>query len=235
MDITVNPLLSDPPLRGHPLLGDQWSKSRNYCRKEWEIKPLLSGHGHILATLTRVTPLLSPLLSGHQALHTQIFTEFGSILRIRWRKIQSEIESDNRLWTSNAFLSRFCLKIKRRFCLRLSLFMTIILLRDHLPVPWGWSLDGSSSVFPGEEGEARTILLTSRGNNVGSYLFSSVRFFKYCWQLFLHCFVAPLAVFVFVLVTSWLAFMRVNVDRLGIHHDLILIRCRPWLPENTAF
>ena len=131
----------------------------------------------------------------------------------------------------------FCrtFKIKRRFCLRLSWFMTILQLKGHLPVPRGWPLNGSSSVFPGEEGEARTILLTSRGNDVGSYLFSSIRFFKYCRQLFFHWFVAPFAVFVFVLVTSWLAFMRVNVDRLGIHHDLILIRCRPRLPENIAF
>ena len=113
--------------------------------------------------------------------------------------------------------------------------MTILQLKGHLPVPRGWPLNGSSSVFPGEEGEARTILLTSRGNDVGSYLFSSIRFFKYCRQLFFHWFVAPFAVFVFVLVTSWLAFMRVNVDRLGIHHDLILIRCRPRLPENIAF
>ena len=33
-----------------------------------------------------------------------------------------------------------------------------------------------------------------------------------------------------MLVMSWLAFMM-EVDRLGIHHDLILIRCCSWLPE----
>ena len=111
--------------------------------------------------------------------------------------------------------------------------MRILLQSNHLPVPQGWPLNGSSSVFPGEEGEA--ILLRSRGNDVGSYLFSSIRFFKYCRQLFLHWFVTPFVVFVFVLVTSWLTFMTVNVDRFGIHHDLILIRRRPWLPKNKAF
>ena len=130
-------------------------------------------------------------------------------------------------------MSRFCLKLKGPFSLRLSSFMTILQLSGHLPVLRGWPLNGGSSVFPGEEGEG--IRLTSRGNDVGSYLFSSIRFFKYCRQLFLHWFVAPFVVFVFVLVTSWLTFVMVNVNRLGIHHDLILIRCRPRLPENAAF
>ena len=32
-------------------------KSRNSLRKKWEIKPLLSGHGHRLAVPTRVLSL----------------------------------------------------------------------------------------------------------------------------------------------------------------------------------
>lgn len=50
----------EPPLSGHPLLSGQLSKSQNNCTKEWEIKPLFSGRGHLLTGLTRVLPLLSP-------------------------------------------------------------------------------------------------------------------------------------------------------------------------------
>ena len=39
-------------------------------RTEWELKPLLSDHRHLLAVPTKVISLLSPLLSGHQALDT---------------------------------------------------------------------------------------------------------------------------------------------------------------------
>ena len=50
----------ETPLSGHPLLSGQLSKSQNNCTKEWEIKPLFSGRGHLLTVLTRVLPLLSP-------------------------------------------------------------------------------------------------------------------------------------------------------------------------------
>ena len=45
-------------------LSGWWSESRNNCRKECEINPLLSGRGHLFAVPTRVHLLLSPLLSG---------------------------------------------------------------------------------------------------------------------------------------------------------------------------
>ena len=57
---TVEPPLSGHLLDGHPLLSSQLSKSQNNCTKEWEIKPLFSGRGHLLTVLTRVLPLLSP-------------------------------------------------------------------------------------------------------------------------------------------------------------------------------
>ena len=68
---TVEPLLS-----GHPLLNGQLSKSRNSCRKEWEIKPLLSVCDPFLSIRTRVLPLLPPLLTGHQALDTLKLASF---------------------------------------------------------------------------------------------------------------------------------------------------------------
>jgi hypothetical protein len=49
---TVEPLLSGPPLSGHPLLNSHKSKSRNFCNTNTinypSIKrpPLLSGRGH---------------------------------------------------------------------------------------------------------------------------------------------------------------------------------------------
>ena len=49
---TVEPLLSGPPLSGHPLLNGHISKSRNFCNTNTinypSIKrpPLLSGRGH---------------------------------------------------------------------------------------------------------------------------------------------------------------------------------------------
>ena len=41
----------EPPLSGHPLLSGRQSKSRNKCRKEWGIEPLLSKRGNLLASL----------------------------------------------------------------------------------------------------------------------------------------------------------------------------------------
>ena len=58
--ITVEPPLSGHLLDGHPLLSGQLSKSQNNCTKEWEIKPLFSGRGHLLIFPTRVLPLFSP-------------------------------------------------------------------------------------------------------------------------------------------------------------------------------
>ena len=83
--VTVESPLGDHPLlSGFPLLSGQKSKSQNNFRKEWEFKPLLSGHdgGHLLAIPTRVLPLLSPLLNGSQELDTLYPVEFGFFLRI---------------------------------------------------------------------------------------------------------------------------------------------------------
>ena len=63
-------------LSGHPLLSGQSLKSPNNCRKEWGLKPLLSGHGHFQAVSTRVLPLLSHLLSDHQALDARSLASF---------------------------------------------------------------------------------------------------------------------------------------------------------------
>ena len=63
-------------LSGHPLLSGQSLKSPNNCRKEWGLKPLLSGHGHLQAISTRVLPLLSHLLSDHQALDERSLASF---------------------------------------------------------------------------------------------------------------------------------------------------------------
>ena len=52
---TVEPLLSGPPLSGHPLLNGQMPKSQKYLlyiiKDTTSIKrpPLLSGHGHLRA------------------------------------------------------------------------------------------------------------------------------------------------------------------------------------------
>ena len=42
----------EPPLSGHPPLSGRQSKSRNKCRKEWGIQPLLSERGNLLACLS---------------------------------------------------------------------------------------------------------------------------------------------------------------------------------------
>ena len=57
---TVEPLLSGPPLSGHPLLNGQMSKSQKYLlyiiKDTTSIKrpPLLSGHGHLRAVRNSV-------------------------------------------------------------------------------------------------------------------------------------------------------------------------------------
>ena len=57
---TVEPPLTGHLWNGYPLLSGQLSKSQNNCTKEWEIKPLFSGRGHLLIFPTRVLPLFSP-------------------------------------------------------------------------------------------------------------------------------------------------------------------------------
>ena len=59
-ELQSNPPLSGHLWNGHPLLGGQLSKSQNNCTKEWEIKPLFSGRGHLLIFPTRFLPLFSP-------------------------------------------------------------------------------------------------------------------------------------------------------------------------------
>ena len=64
----------EPPLRGHPLLSGQQSKSRNKCRKEWGIQPLLSGHPLLSGQQSKSQNKcrkewgIQPLLSGHTLL-----------------------------------------------------------------------------------------------------------------------------------------------------------------------
>ena len=61
---TVEPLLSGPPLSGHPLLNGQISKSQKYLlyiiKDTTSIKrpPLLSGHGHLRAVPNSVFLLI---------------------------------------------------------------------------------------------------------------------------------------------------------------------------------
>ena len=71
---TVEPPLSGHLWNGHPLLRGQLLKSQNNCTKEWEIKPLFSGRGHLLTVLTRVLPLLSRAAMIH--LTRWIFSSF---------------------------------------------------------------------------------------------------------------------------------------------------------------
>ena len=83
---TGEPPLSSNLLNGHPLLRGRLPKSGN----NFDV---------ILAFSTRVFPLSSPLLRGHQALYTlslALFQEYDE-----GKIIQSEIEGDDRLWTSN--------------------------------------------------------------------------------------------------------------------------------------
>ena len=82
---TAEPPLSSNLLNGHPLLRGRLQKSGN----NFDV---------ILAFSTRVFPLLSPL-KRHQALYTlslALFQEYDE-----GKIIQSEIEGDDRLWTSN--------------------------------------------------------------------------------------------------------------------------------------
>ena len=62
---------------------------------------VLNDRGHLFAVPTRVFPLLSPLLSDHQALYRLSFPLFQEYDEGK----QPEIEGDNRLCTSNAAAS----------------------------------------------------------------------------------------------------------------------------------
>ena len=72
-------------------------KNTNHLRESWHaiiswhtVQPPLSGHSHLLAIPMRV---LFVVTSSSHAL-SGWYTYFGFISRIRWRKIQSEIEVD---------------------------------------------------------------------------------------------------------------------------------------------
>ena len=97
---------------------------------------------------TRVLPSLSPLLSGHQALDTLSLANF----RIWWRKIQSEVEVDDRLGTSHASPVARLFQNKVMFLLKIILIYDTLPLSDqpalssHLPVPLECPLNGGSTV-----------------------------------------------------------------------------------------
>ena len=108
----------------------------------------ISGCGHLLAVPTRVLPSLSPLLSGHQALDTLSLANF----EIWWRKIQSEVEVQDRLGTSHASPVASLFQNKVMFLLKIILIYDTLLLsgqtplKCHLPVTRECPLNGGWTV-----------------------------------------------------------------------------------------
>ena len=77
--------------------------TQNNWRKEWREITSLFSDNLLAVSIMRALPLLSPLLSGHQALDTPSLASFQK----HDEGIQSEIEVDDRLWTGNAsFVAR---------------------------------------------------------------------------------------------------------------------------------
>ena len=77
---------------------------------------------------------------------------FGEYLQSRTKKIQSEIEVDDRLWTSNTSHVARLFQNEVVFLLKITLFYDKPLLSGqpplsgHLPVPGGWPLNGGITV-----------------------------------------------------------------------------------------
>ena len=108
------------------------------------MKPLLSGCSLLLGVSTIVLPLLSPPLSGRQALDTlslALFQEHDE------GKYSPKIEGDDRLLTRNASSVMLLFQNKVMFLLKIMLIYDEALLSGqpplsgHLPVPRGWVLN----------------------------------------------------------------------------------------------
>jgi len=108
------------------------------------IIPLLSGRSHLLGVPTIVLPLLSPPLSGHQALDTPslaLFQEHDE------GKYSPKIEGYNRLLTRNASSLTLLFQNKVMLLLKIMLIYDEALLSGqpplsgHSPIPRGWALN----------------------------------------------------------------------------------------------
>ena len=115
--------------------------------------PLLGGRGHLLVRPNNSSPIVFTSIKRPLS---PWYTHCGYILRTWWRKIKSEEEGDDRLWTSNvATVACFFLKDRVLFLLKIMLiyWRTSVSgqppLSGHLPVPRGWPLrlNGSSAVL----------------------------------------------------------------------------------------
>ena len=95
------------------------------------IIPVLSGHSHLFGVSTIVLPLLSPPLSGHQALDTlslALFQEYDE------GKCSPKIEGGDQLLTSNASSVTLLFQNKVMLLLKIMLIYDEALLSGQPPL-----------------------------------------------------------------------------------------------------